>query len=94
MEKNEKTREKESFFLLCVSSLLQKWPYLKKNSLNLNHTMKKNEQARSYGLTMHRGLHHGQSVVSSILVLFCYSVMLNFGIKWSKNLQNTEKNRT
>jgi len=31
-----------------------KLPYLKKNSINLSDTMKENEQACSYGLTMDR----------------------------------------
>ena len=58
MENNGKTREKEFSFLLCVSYLLQKWPHLKKNTINLSHTMKENEYACNYGFIMDHGLCH------------------------------------
>jgi len=76
MEKNGKTRENEFFFLLCVSSLLREWSYLKRNMINLTHMKTESEQACSYGLTMDRGLHHGQSMMSYVSKVFCSFLLL------------------
>ena len=71
MEKNEK--DKSVGVLLCYlsSKSTAKWLHLKKNSISLSHTMKENEETCNYGLTTDRDLHHGQSMVSSVSVLFC-----------------------
>ena len=104
MEMYWKTWREGVLFLLCVSSLLWKWLYLTKNTINHSNIMEENEQACSYGLTTNRGLHHKQSVEGSISTIFysCFlawawwfgGVMVNFWVKWSKILQNTKKNHT
>ena len=71
MEKNGKIREKEfAFLLLCL--LCCKIVLLKEEADQPQPYDEKNEQAYNSGLTKDRGLSHGQSVVSSISILFCF----------------------
>jgi len=44
--------------------------------MNLSQTMKENEQASSYRLTMDRGVYHKQSVEGSVSMIFYSSLLL------------------
>ena len=80
--------EEFSFFTMCPLSIA-KWLYLKRNIINLTHTVKKNEHACNYGFTMDRGIHHGPSVVSSVSIIFCsfsFHGHGGMGYPWGVNL--------
>jgi len=100
--------ERRVRFLCCVSPFCCENDYLKRNTINLSYMMKENEQACSYGVTMDRGLHHGQSVVSSLSVFFCSfflpltwwvglsvgsQVILNYGQLWGEMVKKNLKYR-
>ena len=77
-------------FLYSPRTVVEK-AYLSMNSAILSHKMKEDEEAGNFKLTTDRGLHHGGSMVASVLAFssssFFSTGMVTWGHPWGvKNI--------
>jgi len=72
MEKNEKDKRVGVPFCCVSSKSVAKWLYLKKNTINLSHTMK--EKWRDLQLVSHHGLWPSQTICG----VLCLDILLFF----------------